>query len=87
MKNKKEFVKSYLYNRVNFKSLKSEYENSWLVNKPKSWFYGNGIVSKHFNHSLVSEAIEKAGYKYPNSDRTWLTIIEIQKELIDKYVF
>ena len=87
MKNKKEFTKEYLASRVDFLALNKEYKNSWLVSKPNSWLYGNGIVSKYFNYKLLKEAIGKAGYKYPESERTWNTILDIQKELINEYVF
>ena len=86
VKNKKKFVKDYLSTRVDFDGLKKEYANSWLASKPKSWFYGNGIISKYFTFHLLKEAIEKANYKYPESDRTWLTILDIQKELLNEYV-
>ena len=85
-KNKKKFVKDYLSTRVDFASLKKEYSSSWLASKPTSWLYGNGIISKYFTFNLLKEAIEKAGYKYPESDRTWLTILEIQEELLNEYV-
>ena len=86
VKNKKKFVKDYLSTRVDFDGLKKEYSVSWLSNKPKSWLYGNGIISKYFTFNLLKEAIEKAGYKYPESDRTWFIILDIQEELLNEYV-
>ena len=85
-KNKKKIVKDYLSTRVDFDGLKKEYSASWLSSKPKSWLYGNGIISKYFTFNLLKEAIEKADYKYPESDRTWLTILDIQEELLNEYV-
>lgn len=86
MVNKKKIAKEYLRTRVDFEALKKEYKNSWLINKPHTWLYGNGIVSMYFTHKLITEAIEKAGYKYPESDRTWATILDIQRELLNEYI-
>ena len=86
MKNKKKFVKDYLSTRVDFEAMKKEYANAWLSNKPKSWFYGDGIIPKYFTIDLIREATEKAGYKYSESDTTWLTILDIEWELINEYV-
>lgn len=84
---KKNELKKYLSERVNFNGLYDEWQDSWLVDKPKEWLYSNGLVQKYFNYDLIMKGLEEVGYKYPSSDRTWKTIIDIRKELIDERIF
>ena len=47
----------------------------------------NTFMEIEFTYSIsIKEAIEKAGYKYPESDRTWFIILDIQEELLNEYV-
>lgn len=84
MKNKKEFVKIYLLNHVDMWALKEDYKESWLIDKPFSWLHDNGIVFKHF-YKHAKKAVELAGYKYPSSNRTLLTVLDVQKEIINNH--
>lgn len=86
MTNKKKIMKDYLAKNVDFDGLVMEYKDSWIATKPKSWLYGNGMVNKYF-YEPTKKAMEVAGYKYPDSDRTWNTALDVQRELIDEYVF
>lgn len=78
---KKEIMKRYLAERVDFEGLRNDVKNSWLKDRPKSEIPYNGITGKYF-YKLGEEAIKVAGYKFPDSDRTYLTLFEVTKELI-----
>ena len=81
---KKQMIRRYLLDNVDLFALKRDYHDSWLIKKPFNWLYNSGIVSTHFNYTLMKKAIEYAGYKYPDSDRTWLTAIEARNEIIEE---
>ena len=81
---KKQAIRRYLLDNVDLYALKRDYQASWLIKKPFDWLYINGIVSAHFNHTIMSKAIEYAGYKFPRSDRTWLTAIDVRNEIIEE---
>lgn len=83
---KKTILKNYLKNKVDFNELQKEYNNSWLKNKPIEWLFSNGLLSKFFTYDLIIEGIKKAGYKHPDSDRTFITVENIKKELILEYI-
>ena len=84
---KKSVVKKYLKNKIDFQNLKTEWQNSWLKDKPKSWLLSNGLASKYCNHDLMAQAIEQAEYKNKHSDRTWQTVEDVRNELIMEIVF
>lgn len=84
---KKALLKEYLKSRVDFKGLYNDWAGSWLINKPKSWLYCNGIVSEYFTYSLMCEAIKYANYAHPKSNKTWSTAGTVTRELIDEHVF
>ena len=86
MTSKKQLLKIFLEKEVNFNQLQADYNNSWFRNMSRDWLYDNGIVSGHFNATLIKKAIEYAGYIYPSSDRTWRTVLEVQRELVDEYI-
>lgn len=79
--NKKAQVKNYLRENVDFTGFKAEVKNSWLANRPISELRYNGVTSKYF-YEKSKEAVKLAGYKYPESDRTWLTVNDVIAELI-----
>lgn len=78
---KKEIMKRYLAERVDFDGLRNDVKNSWLKDRPKSEIPYNGITGKYFG-KFDEEAIKAAGYKFPDSDRTYLTLFDVTKELI-----
>jgi len=78
---KQKIVKEYLENNVNFSKLQQRKNESWLKNKHRSWLYNNGIAFTEF-YEYEKKAIILAGYKYPNSDRTWTTVQGIREKLI-----
>lgn len=79
--NKKAQVKNYLRDNVDFAGFKADVKNSWLANRPISELRYNGVTSKYF-YEKSKEAVNLAGYKYPESDRTWLTVDGVIAELI-----
>lgn len=78
---KKAKVKNYLRENVDFAGFKAEVKNSWLANRPISELRYNGVTSKYF-YEKSKEAVKLAGYKHPESDRTWLTVNNVIAELI-----
>lgn len=78
---KKEIMKKYLAERVDFEGLRNDVKNSWLKDRSKSEIPYNGITGKYFD-KLSEEAIKVAGYKFPDSDRTCLTLFEVTRDLI-----
>ncbi|MDT2783124.1 hypothetical protein P7G87_00285 [Enterococcus asini] len=83
---KKQIAKKYLREHVDFAGLTHEWKHSWLSSKPKSWLFTNGLSFQYF-YAHQKKAIEVAGYKHPHSDRTWLTMNAIQRELIEEIIF
>lgn len=84
---KKDKAKKFLKNKIDFQSLKTEWRNSWLKEKPKEWLLSNGLASKYCNYDLMVAAIDHAGYKNKESDRTWQVIENVRNELIIENVF
>jgi len=86
MTNKKQLLKTFLEKKVDFNQLQADFDGCWLRHKSRTFLYGSGVVSSHFNYTLITEAIKYAGYIYPKSDKTWSTVQEVQRELLDKYI-
>lgn len=84
--NKKQIAKKYLREHVDFAGLAYEWKHSWLASKPKEWLFTNGLTFQYF-YEHQKKAIEVAGYKYPDSDRTLLTMDDIKRELIQEIIF
>nr|DAI05835.1 MAG TPA: hypothetical protein [Herelleviridae sp.] len=78
---KKEIMKRYLNEKVDFAGFRKEVKNSWLKDRPKSELVYNGLTHKYF-YKLSEEAIKLAGYKFPDSDRTYQTVSKVTEELI-----
>lgn len=78
---KKAKVKNYLRKNVDFTGFKAEVQNSWLASRPISELKYNGVTNKYF-YEKSKEAVKLAGYKYPESDRTCLTVNDVIAELI-----
>ena len=51
-----------------------------LMGGVRSWYMGTGCMDAGVNYS---EAIAFAGYKFPDSDRTWLTAIHTAREVAE----
>lgn len=83
---KKQIAKNYIEERVNFKELKYKINNDpWLKKQPVGLLACNGLVFNYF-YKIELEAIKEANYKYPRSDKTWLTMGDIKRELLEKYL-
>lgn len=83
---KQSIMKNFLESNIDFNKLQEEKDNSWMYNhSPKEFFY-NGLVSNYATFNLIKEAISNAGYKFPNSNRTWETADKVVRELIIKNI-
>lgn len=79
---KKNIMKNFLKESINFEALQNEKNNSWLKNRSAQEFSYNGIVANYFSYDLMCKAVKKANYKYPNSDRVWAIGIDVTRELV-----
>lgn len=79
---KKQIMKDYFIENVDFSSLKESYNDSWLLNKPFSWLYQNGIVGAHF-FKHTKQAMQVAGYVYPDNDRNHETAHAVTIEILN----
>lgn len=83
--NKKQIAKKIINDNIDYLSLKRDINNSWIKGESAEMLSGNGLVHNYF-YRWQLEAIKKAGYKFPRSDRTWETMHEIVIELLQENI-
>ena len=83
--NKKQIAKKYINDNVDYFSLKHDINNSWIKGQNARMLACNGLVHNYF-YIWQLKAIEKAGYKFPQSDKTWETMHQIVIELLQENI-
>ncbi|ARM67610.1 hypothetical protein LW81_040 [Lactococcus phage LW81] len=83
--NKKQIAKKYINDNINYHNLKNDINNSWIKGESAEMLSGNGLIHNYF-YIWQLKAIEKAGYKYPRSDKTWETMHKIVIELLQENI-
>lgn len=79
--NKKQIAKKFINDKINYHTLKHDINNSWIKGQSAEMLACNGLVHNYF-YKWQLEAIKKAGYKFPQSDKTWGTMHDIVIELL-----
>lgn len=87
MQTKRNLLKAYLEEKADMGKLKSDYQDSWLfeTGRPFNELKINGIVGKIFNHTLIKEAIEYAGYKHKDSEAVYIIALEEVENIVDEH--
>lgn len=84
MESKKDKMRKYLEENIDFDGIQKAKDKSWFKNESIRSHTGNGIIfDKVYKHQ--KNAIEFVGYNNPTSDKTWNTVIDVTRELIIKH--
>ncbi|AIX12540.1 hypothetical protein WRP3_037 [Lactococcus phage WRP3] len=79
--NKKQIAKKIINDNIDYFTLKRDINNSWLKGQNAEMLACNGLIHNYF-YQWQLKAIEKAGYKFPQSNKTWGTMHDIVIELL-----
>lgn len=83
--NKKQIAKKFINDNIDYFNLKRDINNSWIKGQSAEMLACNGLVHNYF-YRWQLKAIKKAGYKYPQSNKTWSTMHEIVIELLQENI-